>query len=80
MGQSPPKRDVRVTSAFPPVATEERTFRIGSYGLKPDAARALMCSNETGHLFPVSISEQDVRCRICKLRIHFVGWPTEMRG
>jgi hypothetical protein len=41
---------------------------------------SLMCSNEAGHLFPVSVSKQDIRCRICKLGIHFVGRPTEMRG
>ena len=37
----------------------------------------LMCSNEAGHLFAVSVSKQDIRCRICKLGIHFVGRPTE---
>ena len=32
--QSLPKCDVRVTSACPPIATEERTFRVGNFGPK----------------------------------------------
>jgi hypothetical protein len=36
VGQSLPKCDVRITSAFPPIATEWRTFRVGSFGPKSD--------------------------------------------
>jgi hypothetical protein len=37
IGQSLPKRDVRVTSPFPPIATEEKTS-IGSFGPNGDIA------------------------------------------
>ena len=36
------------------------------------------CRNKPGHLFPISVGKQDIRCCICELRIHLVSRPSEM--
>ena len=38
----------------------------------------LVGNDEAGHLFSISVGQQDVRCCVRKLRIHLISRPTEM--
>ena len=39
-----------------------------------------MRSDKARNFFSFQVRKQDISCRIRKLRIHFVGWPAQMRG
>ena len=39
-----------------------------------------MCHDKAGHVFSVCVRKQDIRRRIRKLRVHFVGGPAKMRS